>query len=86
MTLIDFGLWIGITGGASSQFHCEKLAIIHEPTGPADATICGGKQRIRQVYTSKGHVMDITIVPVTEGKESKHFLLKYDGEDWFNVT
>ena len=60
--------------------HCDKYAMFREPSTGQETPVCGGVQRIRNVYVSRTSTLDISIVqPTGSGSDKRHFLLKYEG-------
>ncbi len=45
----------------------------------ASTTICGGEQRVRNIYMSDTHEIHVEIVPTHNDDKSAEFLLKYQG-------
>ena len=59
---------------------CRRYAQIHEPQmKSASTTICGGEQRVRNIYMSDTHEIHVEIVPTHNDDKSAEFLLKYQG-------
>ncbi len=45
----------------------------------ASTTICGGEQRVRNVYMSDTHEIQVEVMSTHHDVESAEFLLKYQG-------
>ena len=45
------------------------------------ATVCGGEQRIRNIYLSDSHKLTIEIIPSQSTENVAEFLLQYEGEN-----
>ena len=72
MTLIDFGVW-------SRQHNtvCEHYANLVERSTGEQFKVCGGNNRMQNVYTSKTSTLEIEIASALVGTDRKYFLLKY---------
>ena len=72
MTLIDFGVW-------SRQHNtvCEHYANLVERSTGEQFKVCGGNNRMQNVYTSKTSTLEIEIASTPVGIDRKYFLLKY---------
>ena len=79
LSLIDFSLPPGSNSWyhrASSAGSCNRIAVISERNSTREnTTVCGGRKREAEVYTSTANNIEIRI-----NRNSKHFfLLKYEG-------
>ena len=79
-TLMDFALFVRNTS-KSSPFvsHCHVYAILKELGGNdgssgRSVTICGGKQRIDQVYMSTTHKVEVRVLG-----RNRNFIVNYTG-------
>ena len=45
------------------------------------ATVCGGEQRIKNIYLSDSHKLTIEIIPSQSTENAAEFLLQYEGEN-----
>ena len=63
-----------------SSLLCQRYAHIKETGSGKRATICGGEQRIKNVYTSNTHQVQVEIVPTHSGAQAAAFLLQYNGK------
>ncbi len=45
----------------------------------ASTTICGGEQRMRNIYMSDTNEIQVEVMPTHRDVESAEFLLKYQG-------
>ncbi len=86
ITLIDFGLAKRYhqQDAKISSLICQRYANIKEPQSRS-STLCGGEQRMRNVYVSDGNTVEIEIIPAKNSKSSAAFLLKYEGKDYVSV-
>ena len=64
---------------AVSSLLCQRYAHIQETNNAKRATVCGGDQRIKNVYMSNSHEIQVEIVPTHSGTAAAAFLLKYNG-------
>ncbi len=58
---------------------CQRYAHIQESRTAKRATVCGGDQRIKNVYMSNTHEIQVEIVPTHSGTIAPAFLLKFNG-------
>ncbi len=65
-----------------SSLLCQRYAHIQETGNGKRATICGGEQRIKNVYMSNSHQVQVEIVPKHHGTQTAAFLLQYKGTQW----
>ena len=81
ITVIDFGIWARQSDtDLDESMHCDKYANLREHSTAQETSVCGGEQRIRNVYVSRTSTLDISMVPPTgSGSDKRHFLLKYEG-------
>ena len=87
ITVMDFGLWSrnskkGVIGSQHNS-HCDKYATLYEPALGQETPICAGEQRTRNVYLSKTSTLDVALIPESRGEEMKHFLIKYEGNNYY---
>ncbi len=67
------------------EFVCQRYAQILEPRmKSASTTICGGELRVRNIYMSDTHEIQVEIVPTHNDEETAEFLLKYQGGNSFS--
>ena len=45
-----------------------------------ETTVCGGEQRVKNVYLSSSNVLEIQMSRYTQPKKAAHFVLRYEGE------
>ena len=58
---------------------CQRYAHIKEAGNKVD-TVCGGEQRVRNIYMSDSHQLTVEIVPPSQSTENAaEFLLQYEG-------
>ena len=80
ITLFDFGMVADnqshVDGGGSRV--CRVYATIREEQGGRSVTVCGGESRIRTVYLSLKHKVEVRLISTKNAKPS-HFLLHYQG-------
>jgi len=57
--------------------HCDTYVIISDSDTGDVATICGGKQRHRHVYTSKSNIIHIQFTDLRQSSFQANFLLRY---------
>ena len=80
VTLFDFGILNRHSKSINTNTYCDRYAVIRDSITGEDTTICGGEQRINQVYVSSSNVIDITIHNKEPSTEFKQFILKYEGK------
>ena len=78
--LLDFGIWsmrqnTPLTG-------CTEYANIVEQSTGENFRVCGGRQRLQHVYTSKTSTLEISVSLLLPSNRDivHHFLLEYKGE------
>ena len=89
LTLYDFSVFSGTSQSTSSssgsvvhpQSVCKRYATVLEPTQRREHPICGGSHRIRSVYLSESHQIDIRFSDFTHNARdqtaSSHFMMRY---------
>ena len=75
-TLHDYGVAASIREGSV----CQAYAIIRERDASRSETVCNGKDRMREVYTSTGHVVEVRVMTSSQSGDGRHFLLEYKGQ------
>ena len=48
------------------------------------ATVCGGEQRVKNIYMSDSHKLTIEIVPSQSTENAAEFLLQYEGKNIYH--
>ena len=71
LTLYDFSIQGGTA--ATSPSLCKRYALLQSSTERRETPICGGLERIRSVYLSSGHQLDLRLF-----SDGAHFLLHYE--------
>ncbi len=67
-----------------SSLVCQRYAHIKEDSMKG-ATVCGGEQRVKNIYMSDSHKLTIEIVPSSQSTENPaEFLLQYQGNNTSN--
>ena len=60
---------------------CHVTAILREKGASRDVTtVCSGRGRQKQVYTSLTDALEVRILGVKSSREPSYFLLKYEGK------
>lgn len=82
LTLFDFSIWqhkqdVNNTRGWTM---CQRYATISERGGIRETPICGGDNRIRNIYISASNFVEIQLMN-SEGPEHQiYFLIKYESK------
>jgi len=86
LTLYDFAMedrnalyTTGLAGGGEYSGSCYRYAIIKEETSPRDTPICGGRGRVKVVYTSVTSIIEIHVVSPEAFSKLGHFVIHYQG-------
>ena len=81
LTLYDFtgraALDEALSGGAQRTF-CRKYALLQEEGKGRETPICGGLERIRNVYISEGPILSIRMLPSKDAGSEVYFAIKYE--------
>lgn len=64
---------------ASAVDVCRVYAVLKEEATRKSVTICGGKGRYVDIYTTTGNSLEVRILGKTSQQERVYFLLKYQG-------
>lgn len=82
LTLFDFtsrlALEDSLTGG-TQRTYCRKYAMLQEEGKGRETPLCGGLERVRNVYISEGPVLDIRMLTTQVPNEDIYFAIKYEG-------
>ena len=80
--MVDFGTWTLRQGGSKHSIYCQKYAEVSEQQEAGgfgqETQICGGTEREKNVYVSKGNVLKVKFPRISTA--GPHFLIKYDGK------
>lgn len=76
LTLHDYALQ-NTSGDPKS--HCHVYAILKERAVGKSTTLCGGRERLQQVYLSATNTVEVRILPVSPGR-ARYFMLEYQSE------
>ena len=85
VTLYDFTLHDpfntnDVTATSEQRAFCHKYAVIRERSAVTrETTVCGGEQRIKNVYLSASNVLEIHLSRYNSPKKAAYFLLRYEG-------
>ena len=89
VTLLDFAVsgtkvqdaWIsGSAGGLSSVRNCRVYAVLREPGSSGSITVCGGERRVKTVYISQMHRLEIQFVTGNNPSRNFAFVFLYNGK------
>ena len=83
ITLFDFGIFS--RQRTELNVECDEYAIITEYSTGQQTSICGGDQRVIDVYTSRTYILDVSIIPVLDDISDREFILKYKGIAIFRI-
>ncbi len=75
VSLLDFGWDPSLPAGQAPSSHCSLYGYISERSINVNMTLCGGRSRQSQIYTSTSGSLQIQIVP----RQNVHFILQYEG-------
>ena len=79
LTLFDFGIWTRQASDQPGTF-CDSYAVVRE--GPSlQQTICGGDERMRNVYISTSNSIEIIMT-----HQIQRFFLEFNGKVAFTVA
>ncbi len=81
VSLLDFGWDPSLPADQAPSSHCSLYGYISERSINVNMTLCGGRSRQSQVYTSTSGFLQIQIVSSAAARENAHFLLQYEGEE-----
>ena len=71
----------GIADGGGGQVICMVYAIIKESSGGQTRTVCGGKSRETNIYSSVTNSVEVRIISKrTSGEDDFKFMLYYNGK------
>ena len=59
--------------------YCQQYAKVLEAAVSRNTIICGGEQRVKGVYLSTSHEMELQIMNRRTQGKSQYFLFKYEG-------
>ena len=83
LTLFDFSSRIAKeesqSGGIQRTF-CRKYALVKEKGKGHGTPICGGLERVRNVYISEGPTLDIQVLNSKVSSEEVFFAIKYESK------
>ena len=81
ITLFDFSAdYVTLNGPDSGHEPCRKYAIIEEKNSTEPPmVICSGSARVKHVYLSTNHSVEIRILADKEARLLSQFLLKFEG-------
>ena len=63
----------------SYPVYCQQYAKVVEAAVSRNTIICGGEQRVKGVYLSTSHEMELQIMNRRTQGKSQYFLFKYEG-------
>ena len=79
-TLYNFGAVAARKTSVATETHCRVYAIIKDVDDGKSVTVCAGTKRIRMVYVSSSHVVEVRLLP-GNANSTGYFLLHYQGQD-----
>ena len=91
VTVLDFGVRSYLSGGYQQASLCHRYASLKEPQerGGQVTNVCSDSKRIRNVYLSDSHLLDVTVsAPLLPSatdsdvitEDTPRFLLHYTGQ------
>ncbi len=83
VSLLDFGWDPSLPADQAPSSHCSLYGYISERSININMTLCGGRSRQSQVYTSTSGSLQIQIVRNPAEETSSRFLLQYEGKAQF---
>ena len=92
ITLYDFSRTSRGTSSSPSNLYstCKRYATIQEQPRRQETPVCGGSKRIRSVYISDGHQVDLRLTDFTHTSRDQtdpvNFLVKYSAIGCPHVT
>ncbi len=78
LTLYDFGMNNIAKSGGDTSPHCHVYMILKERQLGKSVTICGGKSRIKNIFFSASHKVEVRVLTGTQAR-LRSFLLEYQG-------
>lgn len=67
------------SGGSDATFVCRRLAKIKDKQSGKETNICATKDRVRNVFKSDSHSLEIILTGRQESSHDPHFIFKYEG-------
>ena len=84
LTLYDFSMAtqndsVSLPRRTSYPMYCQQYARVEESDAARSTIICGGEQRMRNVYLSVTHTVEVHVMNRRVHGKSQYFLIKYQG-------
>ncbi len=82
ITLYDYSVVQNTEQGVGSfgMAVCRRYALIKEGSGVRETPICGGQDRVRNIYISESNSVEIKLLNANTPEDKAYFMIHYEGK------